>query len=116
NLLFSNSTGSDHIIAFANPAALAFSVRGNMTTTATGSGLLTVRIGSQGSNALDFTIVGNLLVGPNTILGAGVFNAIHSLTVEGNLTNNGTLQFSNAGQYSAAGNGAIHLTFAGATD
>jgi fibronectin-binding autotransporter adhesin len=38
------------------------------------------------------------------------------MTVTGNFTNNGTVDFTNGGQYATPGNGAITLTFIGATD
>src|SRR5690606_16612725 len=116
NLTFSNSTTTDYTISFANTAGNSFTVFGNLITTATSSGALNVRLGTQAGNVLTLTVQGNITIGAGTLFGAGIFNSIHNLSIEGNFTNNGTVQFSNSAQYTASSNGAVRLTFTGATD
>jgi hypothetical protein len=117
NLTFTNSTASDHVITFTNPSAYSFTVFGNLTTLTTGSGLLGVTLGSQASQNINLTVNGNITIGVNTTLGIGAFNSTHAVSVFGNMTNNGTVQFSNTAQYTAASNnGVANLSFTGATD
>lgn len=115
NLVFSNSTATDHVIAFSNTSAFDFTIYRHLNTQVTGSGDLAVQLGTQATHIINLTINGNITIGANTTFGVGVFNAIHRITAAGNITNNGTIDFSNSAQYSASGNGAVHLTFTGAT-
>ncbi len=116
NLVLSNSTGTDYTISFLNSSAVAFTVLGNLTTSATGSGQLFARLGTQGGNALTLNVAGNVNVGTGTTFGAGLFNSVHTLQVDGNMTNNGTVQFSNGAQYASSTTGAVRLFFRGTTD
>lgn len=116
NLLFRNSTITNHTITFSNSAAYTLALPGTFTTTATGTGSLTVNFGTQATNLITITIAGNVTIGNNTRVGVGAFNAIHNMTLSGNLTNNGTIDFSNGTQYTASTTGAMNLTFTGATD
>ncbi|HYF68843.1 MAG TPA: T9SS type A sorting domain-containing protein [Ohtaekwangia sp.] len=115
NLVFSNSTTTDHVIAFSNTSAFDFTIYRHLTTQVTGSGDLAVRLGTQATHSINLAINGNITVGENTTFGVGAFNAIHRLTTAGSITNNGIIDFSNSAQYTAANNGAAHLTFTGST-
>jgi hypothetical protein len=115
NLLFSNSTATNHTISVPNTAAYNLTVRGNLTTQATGTGSLTLNLGTQATNAINLTVQGNVTVGSNTRFGVGTFAAGHTITLYGNLTNNGTIDLSNSAQYTAATNGFARLTFTGTT-
>ena len=115
NLILSNSTGTDHEVAFSNATAHTFTVFGNLTTLTTGLGDLTVRLGTQSSNLVTLNINRNLIVGSNTTFGVGAFDRIHNINILGNLTNDGLVQMSNGGQYVASTSGAAHVTFTGAT-
>jgi fibronectin-binding autotransporter adhesin len=118
NLTFSNSTGTSNIISFANTGAYAFTIGGNFITQTTGAGTLSVKFGTQATNVIALTINGNVTIGVNTTWGVASFNAFHTITLFGNMTNNGTVQFSNTAAYtaSASTNGVVNTTFSGATD
>ncbi|MDV3310007.1 MAG: T9SS type A sorting domain-containing protein [Cyclobacteriaceae bacterium] len=116
NLLFSNSTATNHTISIPNTAGYNLLVSGNLTTQATGSGTLTVLLGTQATNKINLTVQGNVTIGAGTTFGVGTFNANHTITLYGNLTNNGTVDLSNSGQYTAANNGSATLTFTGTTN
>jgi hypothetical protein len=116
NLLFSNSTATDHTISIPNTAGYNLTVRGSFITQATGTGTLTVTMGTQATNAINLTVQGNVTVGTNTTLGVGTFAANHTITLYGNLTNNGTIDLSNSAQYTTANNGSAALTFTGTTN
>lgn len=116
NLIFSNSTGTDHVITFSNAAAYSFTVFGNFTTVTTGLGSLNVIVGSQAANIINMTINGNATIGSSTKMAVGVFDVVHNLTMLGNVTNDGTIDFSNGTQYTTSATGAANVTFSGATD
>ncbi|MFD1003583.1 T9SS type A sorting domain-containing protein [Ohtaekwangia kribbensis] len=116
NLTFTNSTASNYTIAFSNASAYSFTIYGNLVTRTTGTGNLSVLLGTQITNIINLTVNGNVTIGANTTLGVGAFNAIHTVTLNSNMTNNGTVDFSNSAQYTASTNGAATITFTGATD
>ncbi len=116
NLSFTNKTGVNHIVNFSNTSGYSFTIFRNLITQVTGAGTLTVNFGTQNGNNINLAVNGNITIGANTRLGVGFFNSIHALTISGNLTNNGTIDFSNSGQFSSSSNGAANVTFVGATD
>ena len=119
NLIFTNTTTTNHTINFANTSAYSFSVAGNLVTRATSTGTLTVNLGTQITNSITLTVSGSFTTGAGTTFGAGNFNAVHNLSLNGSMTNNGTVRFSNAAQYTAtdvSNSGVIKTTFTGATD
>lgn len=116
NLLFTNSTAADHTISVSNTSGYNLLVRGNLITQATGAGALTVLLGTQASNKINLTVQRNVTIGTGTTFGVGTFNANHTITLYGNLTNNGTVDLSNSAQYTSANNGSASLTFTGTTN
>lgn len=116
NLRFSNRTNTNHTIALSNTTAYTLSVFGNLTTEATGSGALSVLLGTQITNIISMSVSGSITIGANSTLAVGNFNAIHSISVSGNMTNNGTVDLSNGTQYAASTTGAATLRFLGASD
>jgi fibronectin-binding autotransporter adhesin len=116
NLLFTNSGAVNRTISIPNTAVYNLLVRGNLATQATGTGSLTVNLGTQATNAINLTVQGNVTIGPNTTLGVGTFAANHTITLYGNLINNGTVDLSNSAQYTTASNGSARLTFTGMTN
>lgn len=116
NITFTNTTSTDHVISFSNATASTFTVFGNFVTSNTGSGTLSVNLGTQATNVIAMTINGNVTIGSSTTWGVGTFNAIHTISLGGNMTNNGTVDFSNGTQYATSTTGAARITFTGATD
>ena len=116
NLKFTNSTASNFTIAFRNNAAYSLSVFGNFTTETTGTGLLSVVMGTQATNVINTTIGGDVTIGVNTTWGVGVFNVLHAITVSGDMTNNGTVDFSNDAQYAVFATGGATLRFNGSSN
>ena len=116
NLTFRNTTATNHTIRVSNASSYNLAVAGNITTISSGTGSLTLTLGTQAGNPINATISRNVNIGANTTINAGIFNSIHSMSVLGNMTNNGTVDFSNSAQYSASNNGAVHLTFTGSTN
>lgn len=117
NLKFTNSTSVNHVINFQNPSANSVTVFGTFTTQVSGTGLLSVNLGTQASNIITMAINGNIEIGANTTWGVGApFNAVHAITVSGDLINNGTVDLSNDTQYAAQANGAATIKFTGATN
>lgn len=115
NLIFSNSTSGAHTISMANPSSISLTVN-NFVTQNTGMGSLGVIMGTQNGNAMALTVGGNITIGAGTTWGVGVFNSIHFVEARGNMTNNGTVDFSNSAQFVASGNGAANITFTGASN
>lgn len=116
NIAFVNNTTFNHTVTFANTSGYSFNILGNFTTQRTNSGNLTVNFGSQAGNTINLTLSGNLNIGAGTTLGVGVFNATHQMTLRRNVANNGTIDFSNNGQYSGNTLGVMNTFFVGATN
>ncbi|MGC4022574.1 MAG: hypothetical protein QM734_11815, partial [Cyclobacteriaceae bacterium] len=116
NVVFSNSTTSNFVISFDNSSAYTATINGTFTTRTTSTGTLTVNFGTQDTNIITLGMTGNVSIGAGTTWGVGTFNAIHKFTLSGNLTNNGTISFSNGTQYATSTTGAADIVFTGATD
>lgn len=117
NLTFTNNTSSDHVITFSNTAAYTLAVSGNLTTQTTGTGALRVTLGTQATNVINVTVNGDFTVGSGTTFSTGIFNAIHAISLYGNMTNHGTVDLSNSAQYIATPtSGAAKISFLGGTD
>ncbi|MEJ1238662.1 T9SS type A sorting domain-containing protein [Chryseolinea sp. T2] len=109
NVRFVNTTASNYVITLSNPSSYTLAVGGNFTTQASGSGQLTVTLGNAATNVITLNIAGNITIGPGTTWNTGVFNAFHSVSASGDMTNSGTVNFSN-------GTGGANLNFINATD
>ena len=108
-----NSTDNNDNIFTLNHDLL---VRGNLQllrTATSGSTRLTI---GNSADARELLVDGNLLVGENTSLRTGLFNAVHSIVISGNMVNNGSVVLSNSPQYTVANNGAAVVTFTGETN
>lgn len=71
------------------------SLNGGLTLNRTqGTGTLTLTLGNN-ATALTVTINGNLTNNTGCWIGVGVFNAIHTINLYGDLTNYGTIRFTN---------------------
>ena len=116
NLTIRNTGASNLVIGLSNSTSFTRTITGNFTTIASGTGSLTVNFGTAAGNATTTNVTRNVVIGANTTLRSAMVNSIHSLNIQGNMTNNGTVDFSNSAQYSASNNGAVHLTFSGASD
>ena len=88
-----------------------YAINGNLTVT---KGIF--QINDATPTALNLTIGGTTLVKSGASFTVGSGNVIHNLTFSGNVTNNGTIDFANDAQYSCAANGAVKVTFSGASN
>lgn len=93
NLKFSNSTSS--AITFVEASNLT--VNGTFNITATSTGTVTWQINDNTNNQRTINVLGDLVVSANGLITAGTGNSgsssQHSLTLNGNFTNSGTVQF-----------------------
>lgn len=114
NLTISNSTGAANTCTFPNPAnPTNYTVNGSLNLTNTGAGTLTVTLGNAATNVINYVVNNHVTVSSGVTFNAGAFNAIHTLEVLKNFTNNGTVQFSNSPQFTASANGAVNVKFSG---
>ncbi|MBN2480207.1 MAG: hypothetical protein JXB19_00580 [Bacteroidales bacterium] len=91
-------------------------VNGDFHITRTqGTGTITTTIGNN-TTVRTITISGDFKVSSGGILNTGNFNAIHNISLSGDLYNYGSIDLSNSAQYAAATNGAASFTFSGASD
>jgi fibronectin-binding autotransporter adhesin len=95
NLLLTNSSGS---ITFTTATNLVINNNLNVGTTS-GLGTVTWQINNGTATALTLTIAGDLTIASNGKITAGTGTGAtpHSLTITGNMTNNGIVQFFNPG-------------------
>ena len=115
NVILRNSTGGN--ITYTQASNLV--MNGSLTLTRTGAGTLTLQHG-------DNTTARTLSIGNGATIGVGtswtVFNGNqqgHTVSINGNLINNGTIRFTNQGapNYTAATTtGAVLLTMTGGQD
>jgi len=68
------------------------------------------------TTSIQLTIKGDATVSAGTEFIVGTGNAIHNIEFQGNVTNNGIIDFSNAAQYDCPANGAVRTDFTGAAD
>jgi fibronectin-binding autotransporter adhesin len=71
NLTFTNTTGAPHTIAFSSASAYTLTISGSLVTQAISTGSLTVNFGTA-ANVITIGIAGNVTIGANTRLAAGV--------------------------------------------
>ncbi len=64
----------------------------------------------------NINIAGDVNVSANSRIDVGTFNAVHEITVGGNMVNNGELFLTNGARYTASTTGAANITFTGATN
>ncbi|MBN2214140.1 MAG: hypothetical protein JW723_07840 [Bacteroidales bacterium] len=88
-----------------------YTINGNLTIT---KGAL--QINDATTTALSLTVKGTTLIEAATSFIVGSGNVIHNVTFEGDVTNNGTIDFANDAQYNCAASGAVKVTFSGASN
>lgn len=88
-----------------------YTINGDLTLT---TGVF--RINDASATALNLTIKGTTLVKTGNSFTVGNGNTVHTITFEGDITNNGTIDFANDAQYSCAANGAVKAVFSGASN
>ena len=117
NLTISNSTGTDNTVILQNSSlATVYTINGSIVTSAASTGSVTLQIGSVATNVITMNVTGSLTNGANCNMTVGNFDAIHTITMTGNVTNNGIIDWCNTAQWVAATAGAINLGFTGASD
>lgn len=119
--LLSSSLGSYNNLLVTNSSATSFSivqdhsvtVNGTFVLNKTGAGTITYTLGNS-TSAWNLSIRGNATLSAGTTWNCGLFNAIHTVEIFGNLTNSGSILFTNAGTaYTNPTTGAANLTFRG---
>ncbi|MBN1158028.1 MAG: hypothetical protein JXA61_01495 [Bacteroidales bacterium] len=111
-ILKTDNTASSHTVTIGSN----LTVHGDFHISRTqGTGTITARIGNN-TTVRTISLSGNFTVSSGGILNTGNFNAIHNISLDGDLMNYGTIDLSNSSQYTAATNGAANFTFAGASD
>ena len=115
NLLLtkSDNNATNYTMTLANNLSL----NGGLTLNRTqGTGLLTFTIGNN-ATARTVIINGNLSNNAGCWIGVGSFNAIHKINLYGDLTNNGTIRFTNRTlPWNNAWYNCVNLTTTGAAD
>lgn len=79
------------------------------------SGTTRMTIGNA-ATVRNITIAGDVNVSANSRMDVGTFNAVHEISVGGNMLNNGELILTNAARYTASTTGAANVTFTGTTN
>jgi fibronectin-binding autotransporter adhesin len=116
NLTISNSTGAANTCIFPNGTnPTNYTINGNLNLNNTGAGSLTVTLGNAATNVINFLVNNHVTITAGVTFNTGNFNAIHTLEVLKNFTNNGLVQFSNSAQFTASLNGAANVKFTGST-
>lgn len=105
--ILNSSTLSNTAIANAN-----LTINGNFIINKTSSGSATFTVGAAAtSRTLIFN--NNVTIGSGCTWNVGSFNATHSITVSGNLINNGLIDFTNGADWATTTNGAANIFFTG---
>jgi fibronectin-binding autotransporter adhesin len=113
HLTLSNSTGSNYILNLGS----ALTVLGNFNLIASGAGTLTFGIGDEGLTQRSLVFNGNVVIGTSCTMAIGASStALHSITMSGNFTINGTVDLNNNADYALNSLGAASLTFTGLSD
>jgi hypothetical protein len=112
NLIFSNSTGTNHTLIFPSAAAVTYTINGNVSLTKSGLGTMNISLGSA-AFALNLNISKGLTVNTGCSLICSNFNAIHTVRVGYDFINDGIVDLSNSAQFVAATNGAANVIFNG---
>lgn len=89
-----------------------YQIDGDLTIT---SGMLQINDNS-GTTAINLTVEGTTTVAAGNEITVGTGNAVHTITFNGDLTNNGSIDLANDAQYSCPSTGAAEVTFGGASD
>lgn len=118
NVIFSNSTGTNNTYIFQNNLlATAYTINGNISTSATSTGSVTIEFGNTATNVITMSIAGNLTNGLGCNFIVSNNSAIHTVSLVGNLINDGIIDWSNSAQWvSAATTGAVNLLFTGGSN
>lgn len=91
-------------------------VNGDLYITRTlGTGTITTTIGNS-TTVRTITLLGDFTISEGAGLNVGNYNAIHDISLSGDMMNYGSVDLSNSAQYSAATNGAAHFTFTGTSN
>jgi fibronectin-binding autotransporter adhesin len=113
NLTLSNSTVTNYTMNLGS----ALTVLGNFNITATSTGTLTFGIGNDVSTSRALVFNGNVTVGALCTLNISAGStALHTISMAGNFTINGTVDLTNNADYAANTLGAASLTFTGLSD
>ena len=110
NLIISNSTSTANTIAVNHN----IDINGSLTISKTGSGSATLTIASVAGNRI-LDIFKNVTIGAGCNWNVGNNNSSHTVNIYGNLTNNGTLDFTNGADYTNSSNGEANVHFRGET-
>lgn len=107
DLVLTNGSGSSRTWSLGSD----LTVNGDFNLTST-SGNLTLEVGNNTSSRT-LTFKGDVTISSGATMSAFNSNAVHSMVVTGDITNNGIIDFSNNAQYTTPNNGAINVTFTG---
>ncbi|MBL0047056.1 MAG: PKD domain-containing protein [Bacteroidetes bacterium] len=122
NLIISNNTVTNNTVRFNNPAnPTSYTINGNLSLLSNSSGTVTLIWGNLATNIINASIGGNTTVGSGCAIRVGNFNAIHNISFNGDVTNNGIMRFTNQASpvsnayYTAAATttGAANISFTG---
>lgn len=117
NLKIASVGAGNFTSVLANPSnPTNYTVNGSLEINSDGAGTVNFVLGSAAVNVINLNIENNITLSASSTFSAGVFNAIHNITLKGNFVNDGTVQFSNGIQYLASSTGAINLKFTGANN
>ncbi len=108
NLEINNSTASNTVTILNSDLV----VNGNFSLNKTGSANNTFTIGSAATSRT-LTFNKNISLTSGSFWNIGSFNAIHTINVYGNLINSGSIDFTNAADYTAPTTGAANIYFFG---
>ncbi len=89
-----------------------YQIDGDLTIS---SGVFRINNNSS-TTALNLSVKGTTTINSGTSFTVGTGNAVHDVEFQGDVTNNGTLDFANNTQYNCATTGAAKVTFIGTSD
>lgn len=113
HLTLSNSTGTNYVMNLGS----SLTVLGNFNVSASGAGTLTFGIGDDPSTSRNLVFSGSVTIGTACTMTIGATStALHTITMSGNFTINGTVDLTNNADYATNTLGAASLTFTGLSD
>ena len=95
NPLAADLTDGSHTFVIQNGHTITVDQNINVAALTVGSGASGVLTIGNSTTSRSISVAGNLSVNTGATLNVGAFNAIHTLTVSGNISNNGTLNMVN---------------------
>ena len=108
NLEFLNTSATANTLVLNSN----LTVNGNFSINKTSSGAFTFTVGADATNRT-LTFNKNVNIGAGCSWNAGTFNSTHSVTIAGNLSNSGSIDFTNGADWASTSNGAINVSFTG---